>query len=185
MILRNAAVMPGLFLFLTAGCSTQNLPPDVNATLETDTVEVISVVPGDDSVLGPAEKVEVEVFYRLGSVERGAIWVRPYQGGRRIGGYSAHHMIRVTKTEEDSGIVNGWFYFNAPASVDEVRVFLQDSTRGAVVKELSHPAALRWSGKNPAVAANNTEAAPKPAGGGVSSCSRTVVSGTAAAAKSN
>jgi hypothetical protein len=144
MILRNAAVVTGVFLFVTVGCSTQNVLPGVDAVIDGDLVEVVSVVPEDDSVLGPGEKVEVEVFYRLGTVEQEAIWVRPYQGGRRIGGYSAHHLIRVTKTEEDSGIVSGWFYFNAPASVDEVRVFLQDAETGAVVKELSHPAALRW-----------------------------------------
>jgi hypothetical protein len=185
MIIRDAVMMTSMFLFVTMGCSTQNLSPGVDAVIDGDLVEVISVAPGEASELGLGEKVEVEVFYRLGTVEQGTIWVRPYQGGRRAGGYAAHHLVPVAKADGDSGIVNGWFYFNAPASVDEVRVFLQDSTRGAVVKELSHPAALRWSGKNPAVAANNTEAAPKPAGGGVSSCSRTVVSGTAAAAKSN
>lgn len=111
-----------------------------------DILEVISTAPASPAVLEAGEKFEVKVFYQLGTVDAAEIWVRPYFFGQTARGYGAHHLVHVSRAQEDSGMVEGWFLFEGSAQVDEIRVMMRESQSQTVIKTISQKVDLKWRG---------------------------------------
>ncbi len=84
-----------------------------------DSLEIVSTMPQTPAVLSLGEKLFVKVRYHFTSVEQARIWARPYTEGKRTPGYRAHPSPRY---DAGSGVIEGWFYFEMPTKVDEVRV---------------------------------------------------------------
>ena len=84
-----------------------------------DSLEIVSTMPQSPAVLSLSEKLFVKVRYHLTSVEKAFIWARPYTEGKRTAGYWAHPSPCY---DAGSGVIEGWFFFETPTKVDEVRV---------------------------------------------------------------
>jgi len=109
-------------------------------------LEVISVEPSSPAVLNPGEKLTVKFRYRLGSSEDVQIWARPYTRGSRTRGYKAHGSPHYKKSVNKTGVAEGWFYFDEPTVVDEVRINMRDVTTGENVYTASYKIDARWVG---------------------------------------
>ena len=75
------------------------------------------------------------------------IWARPYFKGALAKGYSAHHLIPRARADAQSGVAEGYFFYESPAQVDEIRVMMQDVKSQKMLKEASYKVAFRWEGK--------------------------------------
>jgi len=84
-----------------------------------DSLEIVSTMPQTPAVLSLSEKLFVKVRYHFTSVEQARIWARPYTEGKRTPGYRAHPSPPY---DAGSGVIEGWFFFETPTKVDEVRV---------------------------------------------------------------
>jgi protein-disulfide isomerase len=109
-----------------------------------DLLEVTSCKPSDNAVLALGENFNVEVLYELNTLDSAVIWVRPFTNGDKTPDYKAHHMVLVDGTKEKSGIVTGWFSFDKPADVDEIRVYMGTPNSEEVVKEISYKISAKW-----------------------------------------
>lgn len=109
-----------------------------------DVLEVVTTEPNSPAVLKVGEKMNVTIFYELKSLEKAAIWSRPYFNGNLARNYSAHHLTFVSNEPNDTGFVAGWFYFDKPAQIDEVRVFMRDLATNNTVKTISHKVSAQW-----------------------------------------
>jgi len=146
-----------LFLIIIIGCNTENTEnvsdnisfQDTRKVLQDDSPEdeliVASSEPALPATLDLGQKLNFEIVYDLKYVDRAAIWVRPFVNGQRAGGYSAHHLIIVEKNTENPGVVTGWFFFNKPAQIDEIRVYMRDMKTGETVKEISYQINATWT----------------------------------------
>jgi hypothetical protein len=97
------------------------------------------------ATLTVGQKLTFDIVYQLKSVRNAAIWVRPFVNGQRAPAYRAHHLVPVTKDTENPGVIAGWFYFDKPMQINEVRLYMQDLDTGATVKELSYPISAAWT----------------------------------------
>jgi len=108
-------------------------------------LEVVSIEPAPPAVLNLGEKLQVQFRYDLGPSEAVQIWARPYTGGRRTDGYRAHPSDFYQKAAGKSGFAEGWFCFDKPAVVDEVRISMRDAATGENVHTISHKVDVRWA----------------------------------------
>ena len=107
-------------------------------------LEVISTDPPSPAVLDVGEKFYVKFRYRLGSSEAVQIWARPYIRGSRTRGYKAHGSSHYKRAVKESGVAEGWFYFDKPTVVDEVRINMRGVATGKDVHTISHKINARW-----------------------------------------
>jgi hypothetical protein len=121
----------------------QDIKGDPNSK---DVLEVTSSNPAEPAVLALGEEFNVEILYELNTLDSAAIWVRPYTNGQRMGGYKAHHVVLVDRSKEKTGVVTGWFGFDGPAEVNEIRVLMEDQKTNEVVKEISYKISAKWEG---------------------------------------
>jgi len=84
-----------------------------------DLLEIVSPTPQTPTVLSLGERFTVKVRYHLASVNQARIWARPYTGGKYTSGYRAHPSPMY---DAGTGEMEGWFFFDEPTKVDEVRV---------------------------------------------------------------
>src|SRR4030042_871316 len=137
------------FCFFIAGCNTQNVSSRTaslkNTPPEVEFLEAVSTSPALPAELAFGEKLNIEVAYDLGALDKAMIWARPYRNGQTAGSYRAHHLIPVDKKDGNPGIVNCWFYFDGPAAVDEVRVFMQDMETEQIVRQISYKTIAKWT----------------------------------------
>jgi len=142
-------------IFLVAnGCNSEqavNIPafPDSPTVIRNDAPQdelvAVSSEPPLPATLVVGDKLNFNIVYELKSLNRAAIWVRPFVNGRKAVGYNAHHIVGVTKESENPGVVTGWFLFNQPAQVNEIRVYMRDLETGRVVKEISYQINATWA----------------------------------------
>jgi len=111
-----------------------------------DFLDVLSTQPASPAVLDAGQKVTVEIGYEIGSAENVMIWARPYFKGALAKGYSAHHLIPRARADAQSGVAEGYFFYESPAEVDEIRVMMRDVKSQKMLKEASYKAAFRWEG---------------------------------------
>ncbi|MCX5635220.1 MAG: hypothetical protein NTW55_05215, partial [Planctomycetota bacterium] len=106
----------------------------------------LSTKPASPAVLKAGQKVTVEIGYEIASAENVMIWARPYFKGALAKGYSAHHLIPRARADAQSGAAEGYFFYESPAEVDEVRVMMRDVKSQKMLKDASYKAAFRWEG---------------------------------------
>jgi hypothetical protein len=109
--------------------------------LKGDAIKVAAVKPAAPAVLKQGEKMEVEFRYSVESAEEVVIFVRPYTKGERTPGYTAHPSLGY---EKGKGKDVGWFLFNRPAVVDEVRVRMLDAKTRKVLVEFKYQIKAEW-----------------------------------------
>lgn len=110
-------------------------------------LKVISTEPPSPAVLEVGQKLYINIHYRLGPSASAQIWARPYTDGSSTRGYKAHGSRRYKKAVEESGIIQGWFYFDEPTTVDEIRVKMKDNTANETVYTIAYKVDVRWREK--------------------------------------
>ncbi|MFC1676130.1 LamG-like jellyroll fold domain-containing protein [Planctomycetota bacterium] len=112
---------------------TSNTKPIIKTTEQftpDNSLAIKSVVPNSPAILKLGEKLNVDIHYQLRSFTDVQIWARPQTKGRRTHGYKAHGSRVYHKTDSETGIAKGYFFFDKPTSVDEIRVRMKDKNTG-------------------------------------------------------
>jgi protein-disulfide isomerase len=123
------------------GCNTGNIPPGTP-------LAVIATEPAAPAVLGLGEKLVVVIHCEPPTAEPVQIWTRPYLNGQPAQGYRAHRLETVTQENDTKAIVTGWFYYQAPKAIDEVRVFMRDVTSKEIIATHSYKIDVKWEGQS-------------------------------------
>ena len=146
MVLRYAFFITTALCLLTNGCNTATSKKTVQKqTPQQDVLEVMSTEPDNPAEMASGQQLNVHIFYQLNITETAQIWARPYKNGQKAPGYKAHHLIPVDSKKENSGFVTGWFSFDKPAEIDEVRVFMRNSATGKIIKRCSYRVSAKWT----------------------------------------
>jgi len=128
----------------------------VNKTFAPDnSLEIISVVPNSPAILELGEKLYVDIRYQLRSFTDVQIWARPYIKGRRASGSKSHGSRVYHKTDSETGIAKGSFYFNKPTTIDEIRVNMKDKNTEET-QTASYKIDARWIDVNSVNTAGQT-----------------------------
>ena len=106
-----------------------------------DLLEVASIVPQSPAVLSLGQRLVVKIRYHLSSADQVNIWARPYTAGRRTSGYKAHPSPRY---DPGSGVLEGWFSFDNPAKVDEVRVSMVSASSRQPIATATLKVDIEW-----------------------------------------
>jgi protein-disulfide isomerase len=110
------------------------------------TLSVIAIEPAAPAVLGLGEKLVVIIHCETPSSEPVQVWTRPYKEGNLVRGYSSHHLVTVSNPKKNPDIVTGWFYFDNPKVIDEVRVFMRDLSSKDIIATHSYMIDVKWEG---------------------------------------
>jgi len=151
--MRRLLIVYAVFMLISVcGCANKN--SNINSHIGSagseksgDYLEVLSTKPASPAVLKAGQKVTVEIGYEIGSAENVLIWARPYFKGILARGYSAHHLIPRARADAQSGVAEGYFFYENPAEVDEIRVMMRDVKSQKMLKDASYKVAFRWEGK--------------------------------------
>jgi len=135
---------------------------------------VIATEPAVPAVLELGEKLVVVIRCEPPTSEPVQVWTRPYKEGNLVRGYKAHHLEKVSAVNTQI-IIIGWFSFESPKVIDEVRVFMRDISSNEIVATSSYMANVKWEGKtstdkkaenasncNPAKAASKSSPCKRP-----------------------
>jgi hypothetical protein len=154
MSVRHLLIIAVTSCVLISGCGTETRASNpflphratiIRDDAPDDELALVSVEPALPAALAVSEKLRFDIVYELKSIEQAAIGVRPFVNSQRANGYHAHHLIIVSKDTENPGIITGWFYFDKPTQINEVRLYMQNLDTGATVKELSYPISAAWT----------------------------------------
>ena len=122
--LRALLIITSGLILLTGGCNSESSQRiSQKQTSRQDILEVVSIEPESPQGLALGQRLQVHIGYQLNTAETAYIWARPYRNGNKVGGYGAHHLIPVSKKKNKTGFVTGWFFFESPAEINEIRVF--------------------------------------------------------------
>lgn len=108
-----------------------------------DSLEVISVQPTFPTALKAGEKLRIKIRYCVSSTDLARIWARPYTDGQSTPGYRAHGS---PCHEKGTGEIEGYFFFDKPTIVDEIRVKMVDCETKKTVDTTSYRIDARWIG---------------------------------------
>ena len=106
-----------------------------------DVLEVISFDPPVPAKLGLGARLNVEIRYEMQSVDGVRIFARPYTNGKKTAGYGAHPSEVYPR---GGGVIVGWFTFQKPAHVDEVRVEMVNAANNEVIYRISREIDATW-----------------------------------------
>jgi len=105
-------------------------------------LEIIRFEPGLPATLHPGDRLHVVIHYRMHSVDSVRIFARPYTNGKPTPGYGAHGSPEHGRGE---GEIVGWFKFDKPTKVHEVRVQMVDGADpNHVLVEIGRPIKAVW-----------------------------------------
>jgi thiol-disulfide isomerase/thioredoxin len=124
-------------------------------------LEIKSINPASPAQLKAGERLTIAVEYRNPEARSVQIWVRPYTGGKSTPGYRAHGSPAYKAT---TGQIEGWFHFDRPAAVDEVRVEMVEGASGPerkVLATISQPISATWTGTRTPAAVTRPATAPR------------------------
>ncbi|MHC4111897.1 MAG: redoxin family protein, partial [Planctomycetota bacterium] len=119
-----------------------------------DSLEVISTTPTTPAVLSLGERLVVKIRYHLASADSAHIWARPYIAGKRTPAYKAHPS---PLHDAGSGVVEGWFYFDQPTEVDEIRVTMVPEDSREPIATASLAVGAEWKRAQEAKAPKKAE----------------------------
>ena len=104
-------------------------------------LKVTLTTPNSPAVIGLGQKLIVNVDYNNPGPDVVMIFVRPFTKGAKTNGYAAHPS-KVYQAGE--GKTEGYFFFEAAAAVDEVRVTMVDAKTKKEINVLKVPVDLTW-----------------------------------------
>jgi hypothetical protein len=104
-----------------------------------DRLRITKFSPDLPATIAVGERLIITVEYDINSVEEAQIFVRPYTKGKRTHDYRAHGCRPIEKSK---GVMKGYFTFDEPTIVDEVRVKMvnakdQSQICTSIFKEIS------------------------------------------------
>jgi len=104
-----------------------------------DGLKIVRFSPELPSLIAVGEKLTVTVEYKIGSAKEAQIFIRPFTNGRGTP-VNLSHGCRSIKTGK--GTLEGYFIFDEPTVVDEVRVDMvnvkdQSKVYASISKEIS------------------------------------------------
>lgn len=102
-------------------------------------VEMVETDPGVQATLGKGQTFYVRIRYE--SDEPVKLWARPYFRGKEAPAASNPSVDHV-----GSGYALGWFSFNKPANVDEIRLSAGGGKPYREWEVARYPVTLRWTG---------------------------------------
>jgi len=107
-----------------------------------DRLTIIKFSPDLPASIAIGEKLIVTVEYHINSVKEAQIFVRPFTNGKTTPGYRAHGCRPI---EEGEGVIEGYFFFNKPTIVDEVRVkMVKAEDRSHICTSISKEISAQW-----------------------------------------
>ena len=127
------------------------------------TVELTSMNPPTLATLKTGEKCVVTVRYNNVGPNPVHVFAMPYTNGNRT---PASWSSGSRTYQIGSGDVEGWFLFNKPTAVDEVKVTMVDSKTRETLLTKNIPVQLNWAGpviRSDSVVATAPRSAPQPA----------------------
>ena len=120
-------------LLLSYGCSKKE---------EGDRLTITKFSPDLPASIAIGEKLIVTVEYDINSVEEAQIFVHPLRNGRGIPGCRSHGCRPI---EQGKGVMKGYFTFNKPAIVDEVRVKMVNAKdQSHICTSISKEISAQW-----------------------------------------
>jgi len=108
---------------------------------------VIATEPAEPAVLGLGEKLLVVIHCEPPTAGPVQVWTRPYKEGNLVKGYKAHHLVTLSNPKENPEIATGWFYYETPRVIDEVRVFMRDLSTKQILATHSYKIDVKWEGE--------------------------------------
>ena len=107
-----------------------------------DRLTITKFSPDLPASIAIGEKLIVTVEYDINSVKEAQIFVRPLTNGRGTPGYRAHGCRPI---KEGKGVIEGYFFFNEPTIVDEVRVrMLNAKDQSHICTSISKEISAQW-----------------------------------------
>lgn len=143
----------GIIFWIIIGFTGCQWPSEANSSFHSDSkgqtpqeipLAVIATEPETPTVLGLGEKLVVIIHCDPPTPHPVQVWARPYEKGVLAMGYTAHSLAMVSKQNRNTGIVTGWFYFNKPKTIDEVRVFMRDVSTNKILITRSYKVDAKW-----------------------------------------
>jgi thiol-disulfide isomerase/thioredoxin len=123
-----------------------------------------SIKPASPAKIAAGERLNISIDYRNPEAVPVLIWARPFTNGKSTPGYRAHPSPSYQKT---SGTAEGWFYFDRPTVVDEVRVEMKASGSNEAIAKTSLPIKVEWIGEKIAANGNGSDSrVASPTSGG-------------------
>ncbi|NLH15421.1 MAG: hypothetical protein GX455_02470 [Phycisphaerae bacterium] len=132
-------VMVSVFYFMSA---VDGRGAESSLSAVVPTLEILSINPPSPAVLEAGQKVTVKVRYDMAGCESVQIWVRSSSASR---GEISHPCSPIPRTQGQSGIFEGWLYFDDKAQVKEIAVRMKDVAKNAFVYEMTKAVDYRWT----------------------------------------
>jgi len=129
-------------LFLL-GCSQQRLLVTQKGDCK---LQILSTEPKSPAILKPGQKVYVNFKYDIGGYDAAQIWVRPRTNGSQTRGYKAHGSSVYHKYDGAEDTIQGYFFFDEPAEVDEIIVRMKDRKSSEYVCVAKKKVDFKWFG---------------------------------------
>ena len=109
---------------------------------EGDRLTITKFSPDLPASIAVGERLIVTVEYDINSVKHAQIFVRPLANGRGIPGCRSHGCRPI---EQGKGVMKGYFFFNEPAIVDEVRVQMMNAKdQSQLCTSISKKISAQW-----------------------------------------
>jgi hypothetical protein len=120
----------------------QQTPGSTTGPAPGDWLKIVSFEPALPTTLHPGDELHVIIHYGMHSVDGVRIFARPYTHGAKTPGFRAHPSPMYAPGEGDAV---GWFTFDKPAKVHEVRVRMVDAANpDRVLVEIVRPIKAQW-----------------------------------------
>lgn len=134
------------FILLSFGCSKQENVLQKDSVTESESIGDRLIItkfnPGLPASIPIGEKLIVTVEYNINSVDEARIFVRPYTNKRRTSGYRAHGCRPLIRGQ---GVIEGYFIFDKPTKVDEVRVNMVNAKdKSYICTSISKEISAQW-----------------------------------------
>ena len=133
---------------LVCGCfGPPTTTSDGPAAGSADVLKIARFEPGVPATLHPGDKLNVYVRYKVESVDQARIFVRPFTNGEPTPGYKAHGSPAYGRGASE---MVGWFTFDNPTKVHEVRVQMVDAANpDRVIAEVGAKVNSQWVAPSP------------------------------------
>ncbi len=109
-------------------------------------LRILSTEPQSPAVLQAGQKVYVTFRYDMGRYESVRVWARPRTNGTNTRGYHAHKSPTYNKYDGATDEIQGYFFFNDPAVVDEIIVRMKDKASDKYVCVAKKDVHFEWKG---------------------------------------
>lgn len=109
-------------------------------------LKIISTEPKSPAILEAGQKLYVNIKYDIGDYDSVQIWARPRTNGSQTKGYRAHGSPVYNKYDGSRDTIQGYFFFDEPAVVDEIIVRMKAGNSDDYVCVAKKEVDFKWLG---------------------------------------